>query len=357
VEPTAKPGENNAITDVPGVLVGQVESAEPPYLTGTTVVYLPAMAVAGVEVRGGAPGTSETDPLNPVNSNRGVNAIVLTGGSAFGLATASGVTAWLEERKEGVPVGPQPHEVVPIVPAAVIFDLGRGGDFTARPTAHWGRRAIDAAASGPVAQGNVGAGTGARAGALKGGVGTASAVLPDGVTVGALAVVNAFGSGIDAAGRLLSASYGLGAEFTGLRTPVEPPPPPPMIPSPVMNTVIAVVATDAPLDKAAATRLAMVSHDGIARAIQPAHTLLDGDTIFALSTAPPDVPRWRVTDFDRLAQLESVHTVATQTLTRAIAHAFLAAESVQTPAGPVPSYRDAFPSAFAEYGDPHGGDG
>jgi L-aminopeptidase/D-esterase-like protein len=355
VEATA--GKHNAITDVPGVLVGQVQSTTPPYLTGTTVVYLPAMGIAGVEVRGGAPGTMETDPLSPVNSNRGVNAIVLTGGSAFGLATAHGVMSWLEERHEGVRVGPEPHEVVPIVPAAVIFDLGRGGSFTARPEQDWGRRAIADATAGPIAQGNVGAGTGARASSLKGGVGTASTVLrglrglpglpglpdlPDGITVGALVVVNAFGSATDADGRLLSAAYGLDGEFPALRTPTEPPPPVPEMPRPVMNTVIAVVATDAPLDKTALTRMAMVAHDGIARAIDPAHTLLDGDTIFAVSTSPPDAPRWRVTDFERLADVEAVCATAARTLTRAIGHAMLAAESF----GDLPSYRDAYPSAL-----------
>lgn len=344
------PGKNNAITDVPGVLVGQVQSSEPPFLTGTTVVYLPRTAIASVDVRGGAPGTRETDLLSPVNSNPGINAIVLTGGSAYGLDTASGVMAWLASRGEGVRVGEQPHEVVPIVPAAVVFDLGRGGDFGARPDADWGRRAIEAASDGPVAQGNVGGGTGTRSSAFKGGVGTASTVLADGTTVGALAVVNSAGSPIMADGTLAGARYGLGDEFAGLAVPTEPIPPPPGSPRPGTNTTIAVVATDLPLDKTAAARMATVAHDGLARAIDPAHTLVDGDAVFAVSTSDPAVPRLSVlrsvTDPTALLRVEQVYAAAARTLTRAIVHGLLAATSVETPAGPLPSYRDVFPSAF-----------
>ena len=207
---TMQPGPQNAITDVPGVLVGQVERVDAPYLTGTTVVHLPATAVAGVDVRGGAPGTRETDLLEPVNSNAGVNAIVLTGGSAYGLDTAGSVMRWLEERGEGVRVGQGDKDVVPIVPTAVIFDLGRGGDFQARPEPDWGAQAIAVATDGPVALGNHGAGAGARARSLKGGVGSASVRLDDGTTVGALVIVNAAGSTVDADGNLYGARYGLG---------------------------------------------------------------------------------------------------------------------------------------------------
>src|SRR5215207_2145686 len=275
------PGPHNAITDVPGVLVGQIERTDAPYLTGTTVVHVPAGAVAGVDVRGGAPGTRETDLLDPVNSNPGANAIVLTGGSAFGLDAVAGAMAWLEDRAQGVRVGPGDNDVVPIVPAAVIFDLGRGGAYQARPDRGWALAAIEAAGNDGVAQGNYGAGAGARVGGLKGGVGSASLRLPDGTTVGALAIVNAVGSAVDSQGRLSAERYGLPGEFPTLRTPTEPPPEE-RASVPGMNTVIAVVATDAPLDKAAAKRMAMVAHDGLARAIDPVHTLLDGDTIFAL---------------------------------------------------------------------------
>ncbi|WBQ01998.1 P1 family peptidase [Kribbella sp. CA-293567] len=338
-----RPGPHNAITDVPGVLVGQVERTDPPYLTGTTVVHVPETAVAGVDVRGGAPGTRETDLLDPVNSNPGVNAIVLSGGSAFGLDAASGVMRSLEARGVGIRVGAGEYDVVPIVPTAVIFDLGRGGGFQARPDADWGWQALDAATGGAVAEGNHGAGAGARAGGLKGGVGTASVVLADGTTVGALVIVNAAGSAVDAQGRLYGERYGLGEEFAGLRTPTEPPPDlPGRIPG--MNTVIAVVATDASLDKAAVKRMAMVAHDGLARALDPIHTLLDGDSIFALSTGKSE--RLSVTDPAALLQLESIFGAGARTLSRAVVRAMLAAETVETPAGKIISYRDAYPSAF-----------
>lgn len=335
----AVPGPLNAITDVPGVLVGQVEQTEAPYLTGTTVVHLPGTAVAGVDVRGGAPGTRETDLLDPVNSNPGVNAIVLTGGSAYGLDTAAGVMAWLEEQGQGVRVGLGERDVVPIVPAAVIFDLGRGGGFQARPDQAWGRAAIEAASNGPVAMGNRGAGAGAKAGNLKGGVGTASLRLADGTTVGALVIVNAVGSAVDAEGKLHGARYGLAGEFTeeggGLGTAVGEEPA-----GPAMNTVIAVVATDVPLDKAAAKRMAMVAHDGLARAIDPIHTLVDGDTVFAVSTGQG--ARLSVTDPTALMQLETVFAAGASTLARAIVHGMLAAETVETPAGTLTSYRDTY---------------
>ena len=347
---TMQPGPQNAVTDVPGVLVGQVERVDAPYLTGTTVVHLPATAVAGVDVRGGAPGTRETDLLEPVNSNAGVNAIVLTGGSAYGLDTAGSVMRWLEQRGEGVRVGQGDKDVVPIVPAAVIFDLGRGGDFQARPEPSWGADAIAAATDGPVALGNHGAGAGARARSLKGGVGSASVRLDDGTTVGALVIVNAAGSAVDADGILYGARYGLGDEFSHLRTPIEPSSPAApgrnLIPGPSMNTVIAVVATDVPLDKAATRRMAMVTHDGLARAIDPIHTLVDGDSIFALSTRSDDGPRLSVTDPTALGQLETVYAAGAWTLSRAIVHAMLNAETVETPSGSIPSYRDAYPSAF-----------
>jgi putative pantetheine hydrolase len=347
-----QPGPHNAITDVPGVLVGQVERLDAPYLTGTTVLHVPTTAVAGVDVRGGAPGTRETDLLSPVNSNGGVNAIVLTGGSAFGLDTAGSVMRWLEERGEGVRVGLGEYDVVPIVPTAVIFDLGRRGDFKARPEPSWGADAIAAATDGPVAQGNHGAGAGARARSLKGGVGSASMRFDDGTTVGVLVIVNAAGSTVDADGNLYGARFGIGDEFSHLRTPIEPPPPAApgrnLIPGPSMNTVIAVVATDVPLDKAATTRMAMVAHDGLARAIDPIHTLVDGDSIFALSTRVPDDdrPRLSVTDPMALGQLETLYAAGARTLSRAIVHAMLNAESVETPGGTIPSYRDAYPSAF-----------
>src|SRR4051812_5887335 len=184
-------GPMNALTDVAGVRVGHSSRVGDGWLTGTTVVAAPeGGAVCGVDVRGGGPGTRETDLLDPRNQVTHVHAVVLTGGSAFGLAAADGVMHSLFAAGVGYPMG-QPGEVVPIVPAAVIFDLGRGGEFAHHPDAAMGASAYAAAGSGPVQQGVVGAGTGAKAGGLKGGVGTASQVLPDGSTVAALVVVNA----------------------------------------------------------------------------------------------------------------------------------------------------------------------
>ncbi|MEV4437580.1 P1 family peptidase, partial [Streptomyces sp. NPDC049577] len=186
---------HDALTDVPGLRVGHARRG----LTGTTVVLTePGGATAAVDVRGGGPGTRETDALDARNLVQRVEAVVLTGGSAFGLDAASGVAAWLEDAGRGFRVGPDPAQVVPVVPAAALFDLGRGGDWRARPDAALGREAAEAAArtpsGAPVAQGNVGAGTGAVAGGLKGGIGTASTVLPSGITVAALAAVNAAGA-------------------------------------------------------------------------------------------------------------------------------------------------------------------
>lgn len=182
--------------------VGHASRSGDGWLTGTTVVLAPeGGAVAAVDVRGGGPGTKETDALDPRNVVQRVDAVVLTGGSAYGLDAASGVMAWLEERGRGVPVGVDPAHVVPVVPAACVFDLGRGGDFRARPDASFGRAAVEAAAaSAPgarVPEGCVGAGTGAAVGAMKGGVGTAAIVLDSGITVAALVVANAAGSVVD----------------------------------------------------------------------------------------------------------------------------------------------------------------
>ncbi|KUJ70172.1 hydrolase [Streptomyces albus subsp. albus] len=202
------------MTDVAGLRVGQAQRIGDGWLTGTTVVLTPdGGAVAAVDVRGGGPGTRETDALDPRNLVQLIDAVVLTGGSAFGLDAASGVAAWLEEQGRGFRVGPHPAQVVPVVPAAALFDLGRGGDWRARPDAVLGRAAAEAAErsgpGAPVARGNTGAGTGAVAGGLKGGTGTASLVLPSGITVAALAVVNAVGSVLDpSTGVLYGQGYG-----------------------------------------------------------------------------------------------------------------------------------------------------
>jgi L-aminopeptidase/D-esterase-like protein len=274
------------LTDVPGVKVGHFTLAERP--TGCTVVLTEAGAVAGVDVRGAAPGTRETDLLNPVNTVQQVHAIVLAGGSAFGLDAASGVMRYLDERRIGFDAG---VARVPIVPAAILFDLGIG-DPAIRPGADCGYRAALVASADPVAEGNVGAGAGATVGklagpsrAMKAGIGTSSVTLPDGLIVAALVAVNAVGDVIDPAtgqvvagvrtpdgrglsdARVLLRTGALGRGGAG------------------QNTTLGVVATNASLTKAEATKVAQMAHDGLARAIAPVHTPSDGDTIFALATA------------------------------------------------------------------------
>ncbi|MGH4029748.1 P1 family peptidase [Actinomycetota bacterium Odt1-20B] len=347
-----------ALTDIPGLRVGHATRTGDGYLTGTTVVLAPPGGViTAVDVRGGGPGTKETDALDPRNLVQRIEAIVLTGGSAYGLDAASGVMAWLEEQGRGVPVDPSdPARVVPVVPAAAVFDLGRGGDFTARPDAATGRAAVlDAAGSeagAPVEEGSVGAGTGALVGQLKGGVGTAATVLPSGITVAALVVANAAGSGVDPRTGVL---YGRYFEDPGdpqdPEAPVLPAHPSPEIhaaatrrlaglaaangPAP-LNTTLAVVATDADLNRAQAQKLAGTSHDGMARAVRPVHLLNDGDTVFALATGERPLA-----EGNPLA-LNEILAAGADLVTRAIVRAMLAAGSAQTPGGTFPSYSELY---------------
>ncbi|KUJ37570.1 hypothetical protein ADL25_28175 [Streptomyces sp. NRRL F-5122] len=336
----------DALTDVMGLRVGHATRIGDGWLTGTTVVLAPeGGAVAAVDVRGGGPGTKETDALDPRNLVQKVEAVVLTGGSAYGLDSASGVMAWLEERGRGVRVGPGPTHVVPVVPAACVFDLGRGGDFTARPDAAVGRAAVEAAAASEpgaqVPEGCVGAGTGATIGPVKGGVGTASTVLESGVTVGALVVCNAVGSAVDPeTGALYGELFQGGAErpapdvhdaarrrLAGLAA---------HRPQPPLNTTVAVVATDAELTKAQAQKLAGVAHDGIARAVRPAHLLTDGDTVFGLATGT------RPLDSTSPLALNEVLAAGADLVTRAIVRAVRAAESVDAQGGTWPSYTELY---------------
>lgn len=319
------------ITDVAGIRVGQVNATEDGYLTGVTAVLPPPGTVGGVCVRGGGPGTHETDALAPGTLVPTVDAVVLTGGSAFGLVAAHGTQRWCEEQSRGVPMG-RPGEVVPIVPAAAIFDLGRGGRFTARPDQDWGYRAAEAADrsgdSAAVERGNVGAGTGAQVadGRLKGGVGTASVIInfeATTITVGALAVVNARGvprlPDVDA----MLADLPTQAPSGGA---VEP----------GFNTTIAVLATDARLDVADTTRTGACAHDGFARALDPVHTLTDGDTVFALATGAVELP----TDPpSRIGCLVEIQAAAARAMQNAILDGVRSAEPVHTPARDYPSYR------------------
>jgi L-aminopeptidase/D-esterase-like protein len=336
-----------AITDVAGILVGQHHRLDPDatmgggWASGVTVVLAPPGTVGAVDVRGGAPGTRETDLLDPANSVRYVDAVLLAGGSAFGLAAADGVMRWLEERDRGVAM---PGGVVPIVPGAVIFDLEVGG-WSNRPTAEFGYNACRSAGV-EVAVGTVGAGVGACAGVLKGGVGTASTTLPSGVTVGVLVVVNSAGNVVDQATGLPWLSYlvdefGLTpppeeqlAELTALESPLS-----------ALNTTIAVLATDAVLSPAACRQVASAAHDGLARSIRPAHTPIDGDTVFVLATgsievAPPaDLP----------AAFSPETPLATEIGSAAadcLAHAVLSAVIAADPVADIPTYRGLLPGAF-----------
>ncbi|MFL6144713.1 MAG: P1 family peptidase [Labedaea sp.] len=323
----------NAITDVAGVLVGHHQRLGGGWATGTTVVICPDGSTGSVDSRGGAPGTRETDLLLPENLVQQVDAICLTGGSAYGLAAADGVMRWLAERNRGFRVGVGAHEVVPIVPAAVLFDLPRG-DWGNRPDAEFGYLACAAAAGGPVAQGCVGAGTGARVGSLKGGLGTAS-IPVDGCTVGALVALNALGEAVDTAtGRPWAADLELAGEFA-FTWPNRPGSPPRAAPS-GLNTTIGVVAVDAALTKTECRRLAVAAQDGLARAVRPAHSMFDGDTVFAVATGASPLPS--AEPLARAAALDRLSAAAADTFARAMLHGLLAATSLPG----LPSYRDVW---------------
>ncbi|NIJ10926.1 L-aminopeptidase/D-esterase-like protein [Saccharomonospora amisosensis] len=333
----------NAITDVPGVLVGHHERLETGWATGTTVVLVPDAAVGAVDQRGGAPGTRETNLLEPENLVRRVNAICFSGGSAYGLAAADGVVRWLGERNLGFPVGSQPHEVVPIVPAAVIFDLPRG-DWGNTPDASFGYAACEAAVGGPVAQGTVGAGTGAQVGSLKGGVGTASERV-DEFVVGALAVVNASGEAVRLdTGEPYAADHEVAGEFGVPSWPGRPAET--EVDGTDLNTTVGVVAVDARLSKAQCRRLAVAAQDGLARAVRPAHTMFDGDTVFALATGARELPMRQgpIGDVGRAAVLDRLASAAARVFARAMARGVLAATSVPGLA----AYRDVWPEVFDE---------
>lgn len=350
------PGRFNALIDVAGIRVGHHTAIGQGFLTGTTVVLGPDQGmVAGVDVRGGGPATRETDLLAPTASVQRVHAIVLSGGSVFGLSAGSGVVDHLAAARIGLPVGPHPDAVAPIVPGASLFDLGRGGSYTARPDAGFGAAALaQAMADAPgatdraacAAQGTVGAGTGAVVGGLKGGIGTASTVLPGGATVAALAAVNAAGTPLDPhTGTLLGAHLLRPEDAPGLPVPderaraallaitspdvagfgfTEPPP--------LRHTTLVVVATDASLTKVQCSKLAAVAQNGMARALNPVHTMDDGDIVFAVATEHGPAP-------DPLTYRQ-ITAEGADVVTRAIARAVLAATGIGTAAGQWPSWTD-----------------
>lgn len=308
--------KSSAITDIRGIEVGHAQDDKA--LTGCTVILCRAGAVAGVDVRGGAPGTRETDLLDPVNLVENVHAVVLAGGSAFGLDAASGVMRYLEEQGIGFPTS---EARVPIVPTTILYDLGIGrADI--RPDAAMGYRAAAEASPNPPREGNVGAGTGASVGKVRGmayatksGIGTWS-MESNGLIVGALVAVNAIGDVVDP---------NSGEKIAGLRsgTSLEWMKNNPARPEIQSNTVIGVIGTNARLTKAGATKVAQMAHDGLARAIRPAHTMYDGDTIFTLATG------------EKEADLSLVGACAADVMAEAIVRAVKLAES----AGGLPNFQ------------------
>ena len=317
-----------AITDVAGLRVGHYTDSRRP--TGCSVVLCPQGVTCGVDVRGAAPGTRETDLLRPDNLVEQVHALLLTGGSAFGLDAAGGVMRWLEERGHGLGVGPAR---VPIVPAAVLFDLWIG-DARIRPDAAAGHAACEAASHEPPAQGSVGAGAGASAGklfgierAMKGGIGTASMKV-GAVTVGALVAVNPTGDVIDPAdGRVIAGTRGAdGRPRSASRAIAIGEIPPRALPG--MATTIGIVATDAQLSKAQCQKLASMAHDGLARCIDPVHTMADGDALFALATGGSGRP----------GDMTVLGVLAATVTARAVLNAVRAATGLAEP--PLPSARD-----------------
>jgi L-aminopeptidase/D-esterase-like protein len=355
----SEPGPCNLITDVPGLLVGQAEDAAG--ITGATVVLCETPAVAAVDVRGGAPGSRETELLDPAALVSRIDAIVLSGGSAFGLDAAGGVMEGLAAMRRGFPVR---DVLVPIVPSAILFDLGFPGRLPwsgEPPYRRLGREAL-ACAGRDFALGNAGAGLGAKAGRLKGGIGSASLRLGDGATggamVGALVAVNSWGSVVRPdCGRLWAAELALAGEIAaqpplpaGLLDPADfsacaAPAPGANIGANIgANTTIAVVATDAPLDKSGCRRLAIMAQDGLAQAIRPAHTPFDGDTVFALSVSPGSLSGDHVTAGP--AQLARLGSAAASCLARAIMRAMIEA----APLGGFPSWRQRWGQAIGRSG-------
>jgi len=325
---TAAETQNDTVTAVPGIKVGHHTLTERP--TGCTVIVVDGDAVGGVSQRGGAPGTRETDLLNPLNMVDKVNAIVLAGGSAFGLEAATGTVRWLEEHNIGWPAG---SSRVPIVPAAILFDLGVGGNPKIRPTADCGYKAAAAATNAAVTEGSIGAGAGATVGKLggpgrsmKAGVGSAAIRLPNGLIVAAIVAVNAVGDIIDpSTGAIVAGVRNPDGTFADARK---------LLRSgatadrarPAENTTIGVVATNAKLTKMQASRMALMADDGYARAIAPSHTNGDGDTIFSLATG-----RW-----DGNADVSLVGSLAAFAMADAIVRAATQATGV---AG-IPAARD-----------------
>jgi len=313
------------MTDVAGLTVGHHTNLDA--ASGVTVILATDGATAGVDVRGSAPGTRETDLLAPGNLVDAVQAVVLSGGSVYGLAAADGVVRWLAAKGIGFPL--EAGNVAPIVPAAVLYDLGRGSDFIPPITSQWGIDACQAAGDGSVPTGCAGAGAGALSGGIKGGLGTASLVLPTGNIVAAIVAVNSLGSVFDAGlGRPWEIRLERDGEFGDLgRKPKRLPPQ--SGGSPAVNTTIGVVATDAGLTKSQARKIAQMAQDGLGRAIRPAHTMFDGDTVFCLGTGKKDLPKAEGFFAAPHAQvINEIGNAAADCMSRAIIRGMFAAHSM-----------------------------
>lgn len=328
-----KTGKNNCLTDVSGIRVGHFTSI--PAACGVTVALCKSGAVCGVDVRGSAPGTRETDLLDPVNLVEKVQAVVLNGGSVYGLAACDGVVRWLSDRECGFPLSD--GHVAPIVPSASLYDLGRGQDYIPPIGPEWGKMACDSASEGPVPVGSVGAGTGAVSGGIKGGIGSASEVLDSGITVGALIAVNSLGSVINP---LTGAPWEIGLEINNefgaigkksvhIQTTSGS--------TPTSNTTIGVVAVNASLTKAQCKKVAQMAQDGLARAIRPAHTMFDGDTIFCLATGERFLDESK--GFFQVPNAEALNEIgsaAADCVSRAIIRAIFEAQGL----GTIKAFRD-----------------
>ena len=334
-----KPGQRNAITDVTGLKVGNAHDAK--LKSGVTTLICDDLYAASVAIHGGAPGTRETDLLLPENTIGGVDALVLSGGSAFGLDAPSGVQAWMRENNRGFAVGPVN---VPIVPSAILFDLTNGGDKDWGKFPPYRELGYQAAknASPDIEIGTSGAGYGAKVAGLKGGLGTASLVLDNGITIAALFAVNALGSPVIGSSQYFhAAAFEKDREFGGLGFPKEPTDGLDQVVTkfgssnqPGTNTTIGIVATDADLDKSELRRLAIAAHDGIARAIWPAHTPMDGDLVFAVATG-----KSKIKPDHALAIELSAHAVSVTA--RAIARGVYEASAETGDHNPI--YKDKFP--------------
>lgn len=336
----AKPGPRNLITDVVGLQVGQSQDAK--VQTGVTVILPDKAAVAACDVRGGGPATRETDALSPENLVQEVDAIVLSGGSVYGMASADGVTAWMGAHGRGFSMRPTPGvPPSPIVPTACLYDLANGGDKSWGEDTPYRKLGVKALknASHDFSLGTAGAGYGAMSGGMKGGLGSASVVTADGHTVGAIVAVNSLGSAVAPRSKQFwAAPFELDNEFGGLgadglvagpeeyRRSARPP-------EPRANTTIACIATDIALTRVELQRIAMMAQDGMARALRPIHAPFDGDVVFALSTAQKEAPA----DAPRSVIVLRLGALAADTLARAIARAIY--EATALPGSPNPAWR------------------